>query len=159
MWERTVYELVALRVWQPWRGSKWEAVDVTPRGCFGSGRSQLVFLGSFPLRLGDGGLSSSEEGLQLYQLTPQEKPRHLSPALPSFLPCSSHAGVSFPEISAPGGESSFSLSQPHSSRLPRRYPNVPRSDHGGLDFREDFGREPRLPVKGMEELGSGPLSL
>lgn len=104
MWERTVYELVALRVWQPWRGSKWEAVDVTPRGCFGSGRSQLVFLGSFPLRLGDGGLSSSEEGFQLYQLTPQEKPRHLSPALPSFLPCSSHAGVSFPEISAPGGE-------------------------------------------------------
>lgn len=95
MWERTVYELVVLRVWQPWRGSKWEAVDVTPRGCFGSGRSHLVFLSSFPLRLGDGGLSSSEESLQLYQLTPQEKPRHLSPALPSFSPAHPTLGSAF----------------------------------------------------------------
>lgn len=162
MWERTVYELVALRVLQSWRGSKWEAVDVTPRGCFGSGRNELLFLGSFPLRLGDGGLSSSEEGrssvLSAHPPSPQEKLRHFSPALPSFLPCSPNTRVSFPETSAPG-ERSFSLSQPCSSRFPRRYPNVPRSDHGGRDFREDFGKEHRLPVKGMEELGNGPLSL
>lgn len=78
MWERTVYELVALRVWQPWRGPEWEAVGVTSRGCFGSCRSQLLFLGSFPLQLGDGGLSSNEEGLQLYQLTPPRKNRGVS---------------------------------------------------------------------------------